>query len=77
MERDALWRQQVTDSCLVIKSHASFIGAAAAEIKSMPADYVPVCLSEIEEAEGVLRRALDRIEKARQALVGKTMQAAE
>lgn len=71
MEQDVMWRQQVSDSSVVIKSHASFIGTAATEIKSMPTAYVPACLAELDEAESVLRRALAKIEQAKRDLAAK------
>lgn len=71
MAQDAKHREQITDSCRVINTHASFIGTAAAEIKSMPSTYVPICLDELDEAEGVLRRALAKIEQAKRDLAAK------
>jgi len=68
MEADFMQRQQISDSCRVIKSHASFVGVAASEVKTMPADFVPACMSELDETEGVLRRALSKIETAKREL---------
>tara|TARA_R110000868_G_C10778169_1_gene755298 strand:+ start:776 stop:1033 length:258 start_codon:yes stop_codon:yes gene_type:complete len=72
-------RQDIIDSCRVIKSHASFIGVSATEIHTMPqGTYAPVCMDELNEAAGVLQRALDRIENAKQVLLNKpALQAAE
>ena len=72
-------RQTIIDSCRVIKSHASFVGVAATEIHTMPpGTYAPLCMDELNEAAGVLQRALDRIENAKQVLLNKpALQAAE
>ena len=67
--RDAQNRLEIVGSCRVIKSHASFIGAAAQEIAYMPQSTVPMCMDELNEAEGVMRRALDRIERAKETLL--------
>ena len=75
--RDMMQREQIVDSCRAIKSHASFIGVAAAQMLTMPADFTPGCMDEIKEAAGVLQRALDRIEKAKQVLLSKQLEAAE
>lgn len=69
---DAINRERITDSCRVIKSHASFIGVAALEIAHMPEEYTPACMDEINEADGVLRHALERIERAKDTLLSKS-----
>jgi hypothetical protein len=74
---DFMRRQQIEDSCRAIKSHASFIGVSAAEILTMPAEFTPGCMDEINEAAGVLQRALDRIKEAKQTLLSKQLEAAE
>ena len=72
--QDAMLRKQITDSCRVVKSHASFIGCAAQEIVHMPTEYTPACMDEINEAEGVLQRAMERIERAKQSLLNKSVE---
>lgn len=74
---DAMQRQEIVDSCRVIKTHASFVGVAAGLIARMPDTYTPGCMDELNEAMGVLQRALDRIEKAKDQLMRKIPQAAE
>ncbi len=76
---DYMRREQIIDSCRVIKTHASFVGVSATEIHTMPpGTYAPLCMDELNEAAGVLQRALDRIEKAKQTLLNKpALQAAE
>jgi hypothetical protein len=71
MERDFMQREQISDSCRVIKSHASFVGTAAGEVKTMPADFVPDCMAELDETESVLRRALVNIQQAKGELTAK------
>lgn len=70
--RDATHRLAITDSCRLIKNHASFIGVMAADVTSMPADYMPGCMDELNEAAGVMQAALERIEKAKQTLLAKS-----
>lgn len=69
--RDGEMRHQIIQSCRVIKSHASFVGVSADKMVRMPNDYTPVCMDELNEAEGVLRRAMDRIERAKQTMLAK------
>jgi len=75
--QDAVQREQIVGSCRVIKSHASFIGVAAETMATMPAEYEPECMDELNEALGVLQRAMERIERAKQTLLSKTLEAAE
>lgn len=62
---------EIAMSCRVIKSHASFVGVAAERVVSMPETYVPSCMDELNEAAGVLQRALGRIERAKETLLAK------
>ncbi len=70
--RDAQRRTEIRDSCCVIKTHASFIGVASLEIAHMPESVVPLCMDELNEAEGVLKRAMARIDQAKDVLLIKS-----
>ena len=76
-EQDYMNREQITDSCRVIKTHASFVGVASDKIARMHNDYGLGCMDELNEAAGVLERALERVERAKQTLLRKMPQAAE
>lgn len=64
-------RDAITASCRLIKRHASFVGVAASEVRGMPPDFEPLCMDELNEAIGVMQRAIDRLEGAKERLQAK------
>ena len=73
--RDANGAHEIKMSCSVILRHASFVGVEADKMVRLR--HPELSMDELNEAAGVLQRALDRIEKAKQVLMGKTLEAAE
>jgi hypothetical protein len=68
---------EIRMSCQAIKRQASYVGVASNEMVRLSAVSEPMVMDELNEAEGVLRRALARIENAKQTLLSKTLVAAE
>lgn len=75
--RDDNAAYEIRMSCNVIKRHASYVGVASDEMVRLSAVSEPLLMDELNEAAGVLERALKRVETAKQVLLGKTLQAAE
>lgn len=75
--RDDNAAYEIRMSCSVIKRHASYVGVASDEMARLSKVCEPMVMDELNEAEGVLQRALGRIETAKQVLLSKTLQAAE
>lgn len=73
--RDANGINEIKLSCSVVIRHASFIGVEAENM--VRCRYPELCMDELNEAAGVLQRALVRIERAKEILLSKTLQAAE
>lgn len=73
--RDANGTHEIALSCSVIVRHASYVGVEAEKMVRLR--YPELCMDELNEAAGVLQRALDRIERAKDILLSKTLQAAE
>lgn len=73
--RDANGAHEIKMSCSVILRHASFVGVEADKMARLR--HPELCMDELNEAAGVLQRALGRIERAKEVLLSKTLQAAE
>ena len=73
--RDANGTHEIAMSCSVVIRHASFIGVEAEKMVRLR--HPELCMDELNEAAGVLQRALSRIERAKEILLSKTLQAAE
>lgn len=80
-ERDAMWREDLTDACRGVRFHLGFIQRAVRGIDSMPSDFTAPCISELAQAETALTEALLAVKLARGELDRKpqrpVMQAAE
>lgn len=73
--RDANGAHEIALSCSVVLRHASYIGVEADKMVRLR--HPELCMDELNEAAGVLQRALSRIEWAKEILLSKTLQAAE
>lgn len=73
--RDANGTNEIKLSCSVVLRHASYIGVEAERMVRLR--HPELCMDELNEAAGVLQRALGRIERAKEILLSKTLQAAE
>src|SRR3569623_3029393 len=73
--RDANGTHEIAMSCSVVIRHASFIGVEAEKMVRLR--HPELCMDELNEAAGVLQRALSRIERAKEILLSKTLPAAE
>ena len=80
-ERDAMWREDLTDACRGVRFHVGFINRAVRGIESMPSDFTPACIAELVDAQETLSEALEAVKEARANLANKPvapiMEAAE
>jgi hypothetical protein len=67
--RDANAAHEIALSCSVVLRHASFIGVEAEKMVRLR--YPALCMDELNEAAGVLQRALNRVELAKEILLSK------
>src|SRR3569832_906209 len=67
--RDANGAHEIKMSCSVILRHASFIGVEADKMVRLR--HPELSMDELNEAAGVLQRALNRVEMAKQELLSK------